>query len=330
MKAIRLARVALAATALALGITTLQPAPGQAQPVQVAMGDTVSVETLAMLIALERAKEKGVDYKLTSFAKEDLAIQAVIGGQADIGIATPYAVMEKTKAPLRGLMQLTHLVFFAVADKSIKDWKDLNGQPMTFHARGSGTEAIGNILAARNGITYGQRNYIAGSENRIVAMMNGQIKATIVDLANKNILMEKAGDKFHALPGLPNPASDEILYAPASWIDKNGAKADTLVEEFYRLWIEMAKNPAMIEAEREKRGLLKDQPKEVLANVTKFYTQGVKEGVFSKNGGGADAVKADFEFYTEAGHLKGPAAQLKVEDYWNLAPLEKARKKVGS
>ena len=30
-------------------------------------------------------------------------------------------------------------------------------------------------------------------------MMNGQIKATVVDLANKNVLMAKAGDKFHVL-----------------------------------------------------------------------------------------------------------------------------------
>ena len=329
MAATRLARLAFATAALVLGLS-VHSAPSRAQPVQVALGDTVSVETLAMVIALERAKAKGVDYKLTSFAKEDLAIQAVIGGQADLGIATPYAVMDKTKAPLRGLFQFTHLVFFAVADKSIKDWKALNGQPMTFHARGSGTEAIGNILAARNGIAFGQRNYIAGSENRVVAMMNGQVKSTILDLANKNLLLQKGGDKFHVLPGLANPASDEILFATTAWIGKNGAKVDTIVEEFYRLWTEMAKNPQVIEAEREKRGLLKDQPKEVLANVTKFYTQGVKEGVFSKTGGGPDAVKADFDFYVEAGHLKGPASAIKVEDFWTLGPLDKARKKVGS
>ncbi|MGH7313300.1 MAG: ABC transporter substrate-binding protein, partial [Candidatus Rokuibacteriota bacterium] len=118
--------------------------PGAAQPVRVALGDTVSVETLAFVVALERAKARGFDYKLTSFAKEDLAIQAVIGGQAEVGAATPYSVMQKTRAPLRGLFQLTRLVFFPVTDKSYRTWKDLNGQPFTFHARGSGTEAIGN------------------------------------------------------------------------------------------------------------------------------------------------------------------------------------------
>lgn len=40
------------------------------------------------------------------------------------------------------------------------------------------------------GIEFGERSYVPGSENRIVAMINGQANATIADLSNKNILME--------------------------------------------------------------------------------------------------------------------------------------------
>jgi NitT/TauT family transport system substrate-binding protein len=306
-------------------------APSSAQQIQVALGDTVSVDTLAFVVGLERAKDRGFDYKLTSFAKEDLAIQATINGQADVAAATPYAVMQKTKAPLRGVFQLTRLVFFPVVDKATyKTWQDLNGQTFTFHARGSGTEAIGNILAKRNNIQFGQRNYIAGSENRVVAMVNGQIKATIVDLANKNLLFQRGGDRFAVLPGVENPASDEILFVRQDWAEKNGAKLDLLVEEFTKLWIEMNKNPAIIEQERAKRNLLKDLPKEVLADVTKFHAQGVEAGVFSKSGGDLNAIKADFEFYTEAGQMTGPAESLKVEDFWDLRPLNKAKAKLGS
>ena len=50
----------------------------------------------------------------------------------------------------------------------------------------------------------------------------------------------------------------------------------------------------------------------------------------SVTGGGAAAAKADFEFYVEAGQLEGPADKLKIEDFWHLAPLEKATKKLGS
>jgi NitT/TauT family transport system substrate-binding protein len=308
----------------------VSPASAQGSKVQVALGDTISVETLAYLVALERAKERGVDYDLTSFAKEDLAIQAVVNGQADLGIGTPYSVAQKSKAPLRGLFQVTRLVFFAVADKSYKTWKDLDGQPMTFHARGTGTEAIGNILADKHGIKFGQRNYVAGSENRVVAMMNGQIKATILDLPNKNLLLSKAPDRFHVLPGIDEKASDEILFVRTDWLEKNADKADIIVEEFAKLWQEMAKNPALVEQERAKRGLLKDLPKELLSDVTKFYTEAVENGVFDKNGGSPEAVKADFTFYTQAGQMTGSAGDLKVEDFWTFGPLERARKKIGS
>ncbi len=305
------------------------PATAQAK-LRVAIGDVLSTETLSMIIALERAKEKGVDFQVTHFAKEDLAIQAVINGQADLGIGTPYAVIQKSKAPLRIMFQATRLVFFPVADKSYKTWKDLNGQPFTFHARGSGTEAIGNIIAKREGIQFGDRSYVPGSENRIVAMMNGQIKATIVDLANKNVLMEKAGDRFHILPSVSNPASDETLFGQLDWIQKNEKQVDVVVAEFLRFWREMAANPAVVEQERAKRRLMADQPKEILDGITKFYTVGIKEGVFEPSGGSPDVARSDLEFYTEAGQLQGPASGLKIEDFWYLAPLEKARKSIGS
>ena len=311
--------------ALLLGVN----AGKAAEKVRVALGDVVSVETLAFLIALERAKDRGVDYELTSFAKEELAIQAIVNGQADLGVGTPYSVIQKSKLPLRILFQVSRLVFFPVVSAEYQSWKDLDGQPFTFHARGSGTEAIGNILAKRNGITFGERSYVPGSDNRIIAMMNGQIKATIVDLANKNKLMQMAGDKFRVLPSVENPASDEVAFASQEWIKNNPEQVKVITEELLKLWREMAKNPQIIEEERTKRNLLADQPKEVLEEVVPFYTEGVKEGLFDPEGGSEAAVKADFEFYTEAGQLEGNPADFKVEDFWDLTPLENARKTLG-
>jgi NitT/TauT family transport system substrate-binding protein len=224
---------------------------------------------------------------------------------------------------------MSRLVFFAVASNEYESWKDLDGEPFTFHARGSGTEAIGNILAKRNGIEFGERSYVPGSENRIIAMMNGQIKATIVDLANKNLLLEKAADRFHVLPSIDNPASDELVFASADWIAQNQETADIIVEELLRLWREMADNPNIVEEERAARNLLSDQPQEIIDEVVPFYIEAMKEGVYHPSGGGAEAAMADFEFYTEAGQLEGPASDIKVEDYWDLGPLERAREKLG-
>lgn len=300
-----------------------------AEKVRVALGDVVSVETLAFVVAMERAKDRGVDYELTSFAKEELAIQAMINGQSDLGVGTPYSVIQKSKLPLKNIYQMSRLVFFPVAAVEYKTWQDLNGQPFTFHARGTGTEAIGNIIAKREGIEFGERSYVPGSENRIIAMMNGQIKATIVDLANKNTLMAKAGDKFHVLPGVDEPASDELVFASDAWLANNREQANIIVEELHRLWREMQTNPAIVEEERAKRNLLSDQPQEVIAEVVPFYIEATKEGVYAPLEDATSVAKVDFVFYTEAGQMDGPADSLKVEDFWDLGPLEAAKAALG-
>ena len=300
-----------------------------ADKVRIALGDVASVETLCFLVALDRAKDRGLDYEMTAFAKEQLAIQAVIGGQMDIGVGTPYSIIQKTKIPIRNFFQLSKLVFYPVAANEYKTWQDLDGKPFTFHARGTGTEAIGDIIIKREGITLGQRSYVPGSENRIVGMMKGQIKATIVDLSNKNILMAKAGDKFHVLPGITDPASDEVLFAEVGWMKKNEKSVAILVEELYRTWQEFTKDPTLLDRERKARNLLSDLPKELLTDVDGYYKEAVEGGLFDPEGGGVEAAKADFAFYVDAGQMNGPADSLKVEDYWYLEPLNAAKAKLG-
>ena len=57
-----------AACAVIVGLSSLvcaMSASAQQQKIRIAFGDVLSTETLSMVIALERAKEKGVDYSIT-------------------------------------------------------------------------------------------------------------------------------------------------------------------------------------------------------------------------------------------------------------------------
>ena len=84
-------RGSLAAGAIALASLGWSGAASAAE-MHVAFGDIATVESLNFLIALERAKERGVEVKVTFFKSEDVAAQAVVGGEADIGVGTPYAL----------------------------------------------------------------------------------------------------------------------------------------------------------------------------------------------------------------------------------------------
>ena len=98
----------LAASALLAASAALSPASAAGQ-IRIAFGDVATVETLNFLIAVERAKERGVDIEVTYFKSEDIAAQAVVGGQADIGVGAPYTVLQKVKAPIRIFYQMSTL-----------------------------------------------------------------------------------------------------------------------------------------------------------------------------------------------------------------------------
>src|SRR5512139_4067309 len=155
--------------------------------IRYALGDVITTDDLQLLIAIERAKARGVDVEITAFKSEELATQAVINGQADVGQGTPYAALQKVTVPIRFFYQLSTLQFFPVVNKeSYKGWKDLNDQEIAVQGRGSGTEAIMILAAKQHGIKYKNVSYVPGSQVRALALLKGNIKATILDAPNKN------------------------------------------------------------------------------------------------------------------------------------------------
>ena len=325
-RAWRLGAVAAVAMAMAAPVA-VEAAEGK---IHIALGDVPSIETLNLLIAVERAKERGIDIQVTPFKSEDVAAQAVVGGQADVGVGTPYAMIQKVKAPIRLFYQMSNLRFFpVVAADTYKDWKDLNGQEVVVHSRGSGTEAIMKMMAQRNGIQYSSISYVPGSEVRAGAMLQGNIKATVVDAANRRLLEEKAPGKFIVLPMENVNATDEALFANTEFLERESEAVTVLAEELMKTWREINANPAVTAELRKKYNLLPDLPAEEEEEIVAYYTESAESKAFPEDGGNPDAVKADFEFYTVSGQLEGDPASLKTEDFWTFDVVERARKNLG-
>src|SRR5574341_727715 len=176
----RISRAALAAAALLLGAAGGAVQVQAATTIRYALGDVVSVDELPLLVAVERAKKRGVNVQVQAFKSEEVATQAVINGQADIGQGTPYAALEKVNVPIRFFCQLTSLQFYPIVNKEFyQSWRDLDGQEIAVHARGSGTEAIMSLMAKQHGIKYKSVSYVPGSNVRAPALPEGSIKASI-------------------------------------------------------------------------------------------------------------------------------------------------------
>jgi NitT/TauT family transport system substrate-binding protein len=310
----------------------LSPAADAAEgKIRIAFGDIASVESLNFLIAVERAREQGVDIEINYLKSEDIAAQAVVSGEADVGVGTPYALVQKVKAPIRMFYQLNTLRFYPIVNAEFyRDWKDLDGQEIAVHARGSGTEAIMKLMAQKHGITYGNISYVPGSEVRAGALLQGNIKASIVDSTNKKLIESKAPGKFAVLPMEGVNASDEALYANTAFLTENAEAVQILVEELLNTWREINANPKVVADLRKQYNLLPDLPAELEGEVVPYYEESVPTGMFPNNGGSEAAAKDDFAFYALAGQIEGDPATLKVEDFWTFDPLNKALAKVGT
>jgi NitT/TauT family transport system substrate-binding protein len=319
------------AVVLLAGLSILAGSAGAQGPTKIryALGDVVGIDDLALLIAAERAKARGVEVEMTAFKSEELATQAVINGQADVGQGTPYAAIQKVNVPVRFFYQLSTLQFFPiVAKEAYKGWKDLDGQEIAVQGRGSGTEAIMVLAAKQHGIKYKSISYVPGSQVRGLALLKGTIKASILDGPNTKFVMKEAPDKFMVLPLGELKASDEALFATSAFLEKNQAAVSVLLEELLKATRAINANPGFAVEERKRLGLLKDLPEKLEAEVLPYYQEGVQGGIFPADGGAAKAAANDLEFFTLAGQIKGDG--VKAEDFWNFVPLKAALSKVGS
>jgi NitT/TauT family transport system substrate-binding protein len=240
-------------------------------------------------------------------------------------------VIQRASVPIRLFQQTSRIIFFPVAKAEIESWQDMDGRSMTYHARGGPLEALASIVAEREGITLGTPNYVPGSENRVVALVQGHIDAAIIDLLNKNMIMEEHPDDFRVLSWVSpeEVVTDEALFARLDWLQENEDKVALLLEELLKSAQEICANPALIAEEREKYDLLPDLPQELADGLADYYAEAIEAGVYSCNGGSEEAVRTDLEVFAQSGQLQGSPDELKVEDFWYMKPLEDAKARLG-
>lgn len=298
--------------------------------IRIAFPDVATVEYTHFLAALDRAREKGVEIEITYFTKEELASLAVVNGDADIGVGSPFALIQKAKAPIRFFLQLSKLRFYVIVNSEFyNDWKDLDGQEIAVHARGSGTEAVMYMMAAAHGIKFSNVSYVPGSEVRAGAMLQGNLKATVVDSINRDLLMAKAPGKFKLLDVDSQDATNDALYANQEFLKSNAAEVDILVEAILTTWRDIVAKPDVVSDLRAKYNILPDLTSDVLAEMLPYYRDFVKEAALPLEGGNEASAKADLAFYGAAGSIEGDPASLDVNDFWDFGPVNRAISKLG-
>jgi len=204
-------------------------------------------------------KAEGLDVTIVDFAGGSKALQAVVGGSADVvsGAFEHTLLMQPKGIRLRAfaLQGRAPQIVLGVNPKTMPGYRtvaDLKGRKIGVTAPGSSTNVLANFVLAKAGLKPGDVSIIgvgAGS-GAVAAMRAGQIDA-ISNLDPVITLLQRSGDlkivsdtrivaEADKAFGGPMPAG--CMYAPQAFIDRNPATVQAIANAIVRAdkWIQGA------------------------------------------------------------------------------------------
>jgi NitT/TauT family transport system substrate-binding protein len=292
-----------------------------AYPSSADMGDIPS------LLAWDELKKQGIEVLPTFFPKTDLAVQAVVAGEADIGSAAGIAVVKAVESGMniRIIAEQVRNEWQLVTPVAFKDPKQLNGKRVAYHAPITVTEALVKWMAQHYKITPNWM-IIPGSDVRAEALMRGQLDATPAEIGDVlNILSAKPG-QFHVLISYAKTFPQLIgsmYFARADYVQKNAATVESVLEAILRAHRHSDERPASIKENALR--LLPETKPELVDAIAAAY----KELRIWDVNGGADKERgeASIKFFEESGLLKKGAVSFNQS--FATGPLDKVLSKIG-
>ena len=264
----RIDRRTVLATAAAAGVTAALTTPARvlAQALErkkltIAVGGKNLLYYLPLTIAeqLKYFEAEGLDVSIVDFAGGARALQAVVGGSAEVvsGAFEHTLNMQAKGQPMRAfvLQGRAPQIVLAVSTKTMPNFKslaDLKGKKIGVTAPGSSTNIMANFVLAKAGLKPNDVSIVGvgASQGAVAAMRTGQIDA-ISNLDPVITILQRAGDikivsdtrevaEADKVFGGPMPAG--CLYAPVSFVERNPNTAQALVNAMVRAnkWIQQA------------------------------------------------------------------------------------------
>jgi NitT/TauT family transport system substrate-binding protein len=252
---------------IAAGIATLLfPALLSAQALEkkkvtIAVGGKNLLYYLPLTVAEQKGffKDEGLEVEIVDFAGGARALQAVVGGSADVvsGAFEHNINMQAKGQPMRAfvLQGRAPQIVLAVSNKTMPNFKsvaDLKGKKIGVTAPGSSTNIMTNFVLAKSGLKGTDVSYVGvgASQGAVAALRSGQIDAisnldpVITMLARNNdiTIISDTRDVAEADKVFGGPMPAATLYSPVAFIEKNPNTVQALTNAIVRAnkWIQQA------------------------------------------------------------------------------------------
>ena len=303
---------------------------GEAQAqkkIRVAYPSSADMGDIPSLLAWEQLKGQGVEVIPKFFPKTDLAVQAVVAGEADIGSAAGIAAIKAVESGmnLKIIAEQVRNEWQLVTPVSFKDPKQLDGKRVGYHAPITVTEALVKWMANHYKIAPNWM-IIPGSDVRAEALMRGQLDATPAEIADVlNILQSKPG-QFHVLISYAKifpQLIGSMYFARADYLQKNSTLVETVLEAILMSHRAADERPTLI---KENAVRLLPETKPALVDAIAATYKELR--IWDVNGGASkDRGEASIKFFEEAGLLKKGAVSF--QQAFDTGPLDRVLNKIG-
>ena len=251
---------------------------------RVGSGGDVSMAQLPTLMAIERLNEMGYEIEWVEFEGSDSELAAVAAGELDMSGAGMPQQLAAMDAGLDHKFFLSRYVneFAFVAASSIQSCEDLAGQPVGLHSRTGTSGTLTQLWVDQNCGVEPDYIIIEGSENQLIALLQGQIVAASIDLQNTEALLHEAPDDFHVLVSHAEalPIYGGTFSASSEFLAEN----EELILDFIRVhldvWDEIYENPDVL-LQRAQEELPQVDP-ELIPSLVESY---LEFQIFPRDGG---------------------------------------------
>jgi len=210
-------------------------------------------------------KEEGLDVEISDFAGGSKALQALVGGSADVvsGAFEHTIDMQAKGQSIQAfvLQGRAPQIVFAVSNSALPNYKslaDLKGKKIGVTAPGSSTNILANFVLAKGGLKPSDVSFVGvgTSAGAVTALRSGQIDAisnldpVITMLSQKNeikIISDTRTIKdTKSIYGGNMPAA--VLYAKSTFIEANPKTTQALANAMVHAlkWLQTASNSDII------------------------------------------------------------------------------------
>ncbi|HJW53248.1 MAG TPA: ABC transporter substrate-binding protein [Burkholderiaceae bacterium] len=229
--------------------------------VTIAVGGKNLLYYLPLTIAEQRGyfKDEGLDVEIADFAGGARALQAVVGGSADVvsGAFEHNINMQAKGQSMRAfvLQGRAPQIVLAVSTKAMPNYKtvaDLKGKKIGVTAPGSSTNIMAKYVLAQHGLKPSDVSFVGvgAAQGAVAALRAGQIDAmsnldpviTILTRGNDIRIISDTRDVAEADKVFGGPMPAGTLYAPVAFIEKNPNTVQALTNAIVRAdkWIQQA------------------------------------------------------------------------------------------